>query len=96
MMNEIEGNKSRYDKFFETGILEGAQGELKPDPSEAPPIDVSLNLPQQGGRLGVSNEATTPNSPTIPLPNVTPSNLPVTGRSTTEQALALDTIRPFS
>jgi len=93
MMNEIEGNKSRYDKFFETGILEGAQGELKPDPSEAPSIDVSLRSPQQGGRLGVSNEATTPNSPTVPLPNVVPSNLPMGGstqQSNTELAQALN------
>jgi hypothetical protein len=85
MMNEIEGNKSRYDKFFETGILEGAQGELKPDPSEAPSIDVSLRSPQ--------NEATTPNSPTVPLPNVVPSNLPMGGstqQSNTELAQALN------
>jgi hypothetical protein len=66
MMNEIEGNKSQYDKFFKTGILEGAQGEVKPNPEAAPPIEVDLGQRQSN----LMNTA-------VPLPEVTPSNFPV-------------------
>lgn len=65
IMSEIDGNKSNYDNFFKTGILEGAQGELKPNPEEAPSIDINL-----------SRGSNTMNT-AVPLPTVTPSDLPI-------------------
>jgi len=65
IMSEIDGNKSNYDNFFKTGILEGAQGEPRPNPEEAPPIDVNL-----GRGSNTMNTA-------VPLPTVTPSDLPI-------------------
>ena len=88
MMNEIEGNKSRYDKFFETGILEGAQGEMRPNPTEAPAIEVAKEQMQRQSTAPDTSNRTTAN---IPLPNVTPSNLPMGGQqSNTELAQALN------
>ncbi len=88
MMNEIEGNKSKYDKFFETGILEGAQGEVRPNPEEAPAIEVVKN---QGQRTIVNEPPpNVKNTSNIPLPNVTPSNLPMGGQSNLELAQTLN------
>ena len=88
MMNEIEGNKSKYDQFFKTGILEGAQGEMRPNPEEAPAIEVVNNRSQRT----IVNEppASAINTSNIPLPNITPSNLPFGGQSNTELAQALN------
>ena len=88
MMNEIEGNKSKYDQFFKTGILEVAQGEMRPNPEEAPAIEVVNNRSQRT----IVNEppASAINTSNIPLPNVTPSNLPMGGQSNTELAQALN------
>jgi hypothetical protein len=86
MMNEIEGNKSKYDKFFETGILEGAQGEMRPNPEEAPAIEVSRTQPRATRpESNVMNTAAA-----LPLPNVIPSNLPLSGQPNTELAQALN------
>ena len=70
IMSEIDGNKSNYDNFFKTGILEGAQGEFKPNPEQAPSIDVNL-----------SRGSNTMNT-AVPLPTVTPSDLPITPTDT--------------
>ena len=93
MMNEIEGNKTKYDNFFKTGILEGAQGEMLPDPEAAPAIEVDQRT--STSRLGMGNQDTSPMNTAMSLPNIQPSNLPLTGQSNTQQALALSTIDPF-
>jgi hypothetical protein len=85
MMNEIEGNKSKYDQFFKTGILEGAQGEMLPNPEEAPAIEVTRNRSSN-----VMNTAVPIDTSNIPLPSITPSNLPIGGQPNTELAQALN------
>jgi len=86
MMNEIEGNKSKYDQFFSTGILEGAQGEMRPNPESAPAIEVVRNQAQPMTASAMSPK----NTSNIPLPNITPSNLSFGGQSNTELAQALN------
>ena len=73
MMSEIEGNKTQYDNFFRTGILEGAQGDILPNPEAAPPIDVNTG---RGRTIVNEPPADTAN---IPLPEVGISNLPLGG-----------------
>jgi len=59
------------------------------NPTKEDPIQLDLNQPAAGG----STAATSPNAPTVPLPNVIPSNLPMGGgaqQSNTELATALN------
>ena len=71
LMNEIKSNKTNYDRFFKTGILDGAQGEIKPNPEKAPAIDVDT------GRR--TTQAPAAQTGAMPLPEITPTNLPMTG-----------------
>ena len=73
MMSEIEGNKTQYDNFFRTGILEGAQGDILPNPEATPPIEVNTG---RGRTIVNEPPADTAN---IPLPEVGRSNLPLGG-----------------
>jgi len=76
IMSEIDGNKSNYDNFFKTGILEGAQGELRPNPEQAPSIDVNLGRGKTITNLPPEQDSG------ISLPNITPADLPITPGST--------------
>jgi len=87
VQRQVKDNQANYEKVF--------KGELPDDievnqdnPASAPSIEIDTRA--DAPRLGVSNQATTPNSPTVPLPNVQPSNLPLTGQSNTELAQALN------
>jgi len=71
IMSEIDGNKSNYDNFFKTGILEGAQGEPRPNPEEAPPIDVNLGKGRTITNLPPEQDSR------VSLPTITPSDLPI-------------------
>ena len=63
----------KYDNFFRTGILEGAQGDILPNPEAAPPIEVNTG---RGRTIVNEPPADTAN---IPLPEVGRSNLPLGG-----------------
>ena len=58
---------------------------MLPNPEEAPAIDVVRNT-----RSNVMNTAIPIDTSNIPLPNVIPSNLPISGQSNTELAQALN------
>ena len=61
---------------------------MRPNPEEAPAIEVVNNRSQRT----IVNEppASAINTSNIPLPNITPSNLPFGGQSNTELAQALN------
>tara|TARA_R100001369_G_scaffold2956_2_gene9603 strand:+ start:6543 stop:9185 length:2643 start_codon:yes stop_codon:yes gene_type:complete len=91
MMNQIEGNKQNYDTFFKTGILEGANAERLSDPENAPAIELDPKLKNASPQSQVNANADNRTTANIPLPNVTPSNLPMGGQqSNTELAQALN------
>jgi len=91
----IKANENNFDKIFKGEMPDNTffTTEETYNPTKEDPIQVDLKQATQGNRLGVSNQATTPNSPTVPLPNVVPSNLPMGGstqQSNTELAQALN------
>ena len=75
-----------YFNLYKTGILEGAQGEMRPNPESAPAIEVVRNQAQPMTASAMSPK----NTSNIPLPNVIPSNLPMGGQPNTELAQALN------
>jgi len=87
-VKQVQANKDHYERYFETGKYDGSIVR-KNTPADAPSIDLARgNVPQQPQQDNVPGVTT-------PLPNVTPANLPMTGQTSTERALALDTVKPF-
>jgi hypothetical protein len=88
----IKTNQDNLEKIFKNELPDNTffTTEETYNPTKEDPITVDLGQATQDGRLGVSNQATTPNSSTIPLPNITPSNLPMGGQPNTELAQALN------
>jgi hypothetical protein len=84
-MRQLQGNKAYYDKFFETGKYEGSIVRQS-NPAEAPAIPVE-GVENVGGGGGEVIDETAVLSEQ--LPNVVPSNLPMTGQNPqTRAALA--------
>ena len=97
-MDKVQGNKEAYEQYFKTGIMPGAPAKREFDPENAPAIEIDPYL-QSGIKRQGSGQRTgsiVQSGSSAPLPNVQPSNLPLTGQSNTGQALALDTVRPFN
>ena len=88
-VKQIQSNKSYYEDYFKTGKYEGSIVRRN-NPAEAPPILTQLQSQSAG-----QPTSSVVGSNSIPLPNVQSSNLPLTGQSNTQQALALSTIDPF-
>ena len=97
-MDKVQGNKEAYEQYFKTGIMPGAPAKREFDPENAPEIEIDpylqSGIQKQGSGQRVGSIVQSGSS--APLPNVQPSNLPLTGQSNTGQALALDTVRPFN
>jgi len=97
-MDKVQGNKEAYEQYFKTGIMPGAPAKREFDPENAPAIEIDpylqSGIQKQGSGQRVGSIVQSGSS--APLPNVQPSNLPLTGQSNTGQALALDTVRPFN
>jgi hypothetical protein len=97
-MDKVQGNKEAYEQYFKTGIMPGAPAKREFDPENAPAIEIDpylqsgIQKQSSGQRVGSIVQS----GSSAPLPNVQPSNLPLTGQSNTGQALALDTVRPFN
>ena len=83
-VKQIQSNKSYYEDYFKTGKYEGSIIRRN-NPAEAPPI-----LTQLQSQSPSQPPASAINTSNIPLPNVTPSNLPMGGQSNTELAQALN------
>ena len=80
VQRQVSDNQANYEKVFKGELPDDI--EINQDnPANAPSIEI--NTRADAPRLGVSNQATTPNSPTIPLPNFQPSNLPLTDNPNT-------------
>jgi len=92
-INQLNGNKEAFEKYFKTGIMPGAPAKREFDPENAPAIEIDPYLQSgiqrqgSGQRVGSIVGSDTNN---IPLPNVTPSNLPMGGQSNLELAQALN------
>ena len=92
-MDKVQGNKEAYEQYFKTGIMPGAPAKREFDPENAPAIEIDPYLQSgiqrqgSGQRVGSIVGSDTNN---IPLPNVTPSNLPMGGQSNLELAQALN------
>ena len=93
-MDKVQGNKEAYEQYFKTGIMPNAPAKREFDPENAPAIEIDPYLQsnirkqntQQGQRTGSIVRGSE-----MPLPNVTPSNLPMGGQqSNTELAQALN------
>lgn len=97
-MDKVEGNKEAYEKYFKTGIMPNAPAKREFDPENAPAIEIDpylqsgIKRQESGQRAGSIVQS----GSSVPLPNVQPSNLPMSGQTNTAQALALDTVRPFN
>jgi len=84
----IKTNQNNFDKIFKNELPDNTffTTEETYNPTKEDPIAVDLNQPQ-----ATNVAATSPrNTSNIPLPNVTPSNLPMGGQSNTELAQALN------
>jgi len=84
----IKANENNFDKIFKGQMPDNTffTTEETYNPTKEDPIAVDLNQPQ-----ATNVAATSPrNTSNIPLPNVTPSNLPMGGQSNTELAQALN------
>ena len=78
MMSDIKADKERYDRFFKTGVLDGASGEIKPNPEAAPAIPINLSTP---GSIVQSQQ--------VPqMPQILPSNLSFGGANQSNLQLA--------
>lgn len=93
-MDKVQGNKEAYEQYFKTGIMPNAPAKREFDPENAPAIEIDPYLQsgirkqntEQGQRAGSIVRGSE-----MPLPNVTPSNLPMGGQqSNTELAQALN------
>ena len=97
-VDKVQGNKEAYEQYFKTGIMPNAPAKREFDPENAPAIEIDpylqSGIQRQGSGQRVGSIVQSGSS--APLPNVQPSNLPLTGQSNTGQALALDTVRPFN
>lgn len=91
-MNKVEGNKEAYEQYFKTGIMPGAPAKREFDPENAPAIEIDPYLQSGIQKQGTGQRAGSivRSGSDIPLPNVTPSNLPMGGQSNTELAQALN------
>lgn len=84
-VKQVQGQKDYYEKFFATGKYEGSIVRRN-NPADAPAIQVQ-GQPQVTETITATESITEPSN--IPLPNVTPSNLPLAG-SNTQLATALN------
>jgi hypothetical protein len=91
-MNKVEGNKEAYEQYFKTGVMPGAPAKREFDPENAPAIEIDPYLQSGVQQQGTGQRAGSivRSGSDIPLPNVTPSNLPMGGQSNTELAQALN------
>jgi hypothetical protein len=94
-MDKVQGNKEAYEQYFKTGIMPNAPATREFDPENAPAIEIDPYL-QSGIKRQDSGQRTgsiVRSGSDIPLPNVTPSSLPMGGstqQSNTELAQALN------
>jgi hypothetical protein len=92
-INQLNGNKEAFEKYFKTGVMPNAPATRQFDPENAPAIQIDPYIQSgiqnqgSGQRVGSIVGSDTSN---IPLPNVTPSNLPMGGQPNTELAQALN------
>ncbi len=92
-MDKVQGNKEAYEQYFKTGIMPGAPAKREFDPENAPAIDIDPYLQSGIQRQGSGQRVGSivgSNTNSIPLPNVAPSNLPMSGQSNLELAQALN------
>ena len=91
-IDKVEGNKEAYEQYFKTGIMPGAPAKREFDPENAPAIEIDPYLQSGIQKQGTGQRAGSivRSGSDIPLPNVTPSNLPMGGQSNTELAQALN------
>lgn len=84
----IKANENNFDKIFKGQMPDNTffTTEETYNPTKEDPITVDLNQPQATNVVATSPR----NTSNIPLPNVTPSNLPMGGQSNTELAQALN------
>ena len=69
VLDDIQANKDKYDKFFETGVFDGPVfRDSRPEEAPALETEEEIRRKQQAQRR-----------PDIPLPEVAPTNLPITG-----------------
>jgi len=69
VLDDIQANKDKYDKFFETGVFDGPVfRDSRPEEAPALETEEEIRRKQQAQRR-----------PDIPLPEVVPANLPITG-----------------
>ena len=91
-MDKVEGNKEAYEQYFKTGVMPGAPAKREFDPENAPAIEIDPYLQSGVQQQGTGQRAGSivRSGSDIPLPNVTPSSLPMGGQSNTELAQALN------
>lgn len=92
-MDKVQGNKEAYEQYFKTGIMPNAPAKREFDPENAPAIEIDPYLQSGIKRQGTGQRtgSIVRSGSDIPLPNVTPSNLPMGGQqSNTELAQALN------
>ena len=90
VQRQIKDNEENYKKVYKGEIPDDIETKLD-NPSAAPPIEIDTRDVAQSRQVPNNVQPVS-----MPLPNVQASSLPLTGQSTTEQALALDTIKPFN
>ena len=92
-INQLNGNKEAFEKYFKTGVMPNAPAKREFDPENAPAIEIDpyleSGIQKQGSGQRVGSIVGSDTS-SIPLPNITPSNLPMGGQPNTELAQALN------
>ena len=86
VQRQVSDNQANYEKVFKGELPDDI--EINQDnPANAPSIEIDTRNP--GAGRTITNLPPQQDAP-IPLPNVQPSNLPLTGQSNTELAQALN------
>jgi len=94
-IDKVQGNKEAYEQYFKTGIMPNAPAKREFDPENAPAIEIDPYLQSGIQPQGTGQRAGSivQSGSSVPLPNVQPSNLPMSGstqQSNTELAQALN------
>ena len=97
-MDKVQGNKEAYEQYFKTGIMPNAPAKREFDPENAPEIKIDPYL-QSGIQRQGSGQRTgsiVGSAPQVSLPNVRPSNLPLTGQSNQQNMQMAQTLGLFN
>ena len=97
-VDKVQGNKEAYEQYFKTGIMPGAPAKREFEPENAPEIKIDPYLQSGIQRQGSGQRrgSIVQSGSNVPLPNVQPSNLPLTGQSNQQNMQMAQTLGLFN